>query len=395
MEHHKLELFKYLENAKLFCNQNFQQLIETYMIKKDVIPGPLNTKNLYKLIMEKFSYLFNYQFKPKSFFSDLFEIINMITGCLLDIEKSSTYYSSISIEQFCMNNTQVLTYSDALRKIRAFIGMIFVQLFLILEYMKEKLTQSIIENNIEMTQGILQCYYMQDFYSLIFMNNFNSFFSCLKEEDKITSYANSINSDQLIYQFASFIAAVSKYLQTDNPMVLAENEMIMLPILMSYENNYYNRREHKDFLEKSVDILFTQMNFNEPPSEWIIYKVMRVFHSIYNINFDFLKDFEDLLFTKIENAGTSSFIRKKDSIRRNYQGDMEVAEVETRKLQILVKFLQTFSWTNTKRQGEVIYKFISVIEEIKRMKYNLEKSYHEEMNKRRDPSAYNRNKFMI
>ena len=45
--------------------------------------------------------------------------------------------------------------------------------------------------------------------------------------------------------------------------------------------------------------------------------------------------------------------------------------------------------------GEVIYKFISVIEEIKRMKYNLEKSYHEEMNKRRDPSAYNRNKFMI
>ena len=151
MEHHKLELFKYLENAKLFCNQNFQQLIETYMIKKDVIPGPLNTKNLYKLIMEKFSYLFNYQFKPKSFFSDLFEIINMITGCLLDIEKSSTYYSSISIEQFCMNNTQVLTYSDALRKIRAFIGMIFVQLFLILEYMKEKLTQSIIENNVEMT----------------------------------------------------------------------------------------------------------------------------------------------------------------------------------------------------------------------------------------------------
>ena len=392
MEQQKLELIQYLENAKMFSNQNFEELIQSYMTKKDFIPGPLNTKNLYKLIMEKFSYLFNYQFKPKSFFSDLFDIINMITGCLLDIEKSSTYYSSISIEQFSMNNTQVLTYSDALRKLRAFIGMIFVQLFLILEYMKEKLTQSIIENNIEMTQGILQCHCMQDFYSLIFLNNFSSFFSCLSEEVDISAYAESINNDQLIYQFASFIAAVSKFLQTDNPMVLAENEMIMVPILMSYENKYYKRKEHHDFLEKSVDILFTQMNFNEPPSEWIIYKVMRVFHSIYNINFDFLKDFEELLFDKIEGAGTSSFIRKKDSIRRNYQGDMEVAEVETRKIQILVKFLQTFSWTNTKRQGEVINKFITVIEEIKRVKYNLEKAYQEEMNKRREPSSYNRNK---
>lgn len=376
------DILKGLEYAKMFASQSLTEVLNTYLLKGSNITSSLNTKYLYNQIIEKCQSILPNHSNYPNFFSDLFDLINMITGCLSDIMPNEEYFSHRSINQFCMTDNQVITYKDALKKLRGFIGMIFVQLFVQIEYLKSILTDCILKESFEMSLGKIQQKGVQDLYSLIFANNFSMFFSCLKDEVDIEKYAKMLNSDKRIYQFASFIASVSKASLINNDQLKLENELIMLPILMSFENEYYKRAEHQSFLRKSVNLLFSHVRFKEPPNKWALYLIKRIFSSYYNINFDFLRDYEELILENFESMCISSFITKKKNIK-NFDREKRGAETEKNKILIVVKFLQTFKWVDNKKYEAVMSKFIKLAEDINKEEERFKNECDNELNRRR------------
>lgn len=360
------EITTFLETCKGYYQNTFYQSFDIYSYHGENSAIPLHTRNLYITILEKVKSLFlNPETSmPSNFFSELFNLINIISSCLEDVPLTDTitYYSNNSISKFAMTLSNSSNYKETLYKIRSFLGMIFLQLFNISNQMISSLSQSIIENNIEMYYGLIQQNDYQDFYNLFFQTDFTQYFNNIS----IPKNSVMLNTDIQIYTYAYFISVISEHLVDISEQFQAENDKIILMVLMSYGHKIYNEK-YKPFLSECIQIIFSQIDFHSSVNKWAIYNIMKVFSMNYSINYDFLKFFQEELIQRFSLQRNSRFIKKsfaskgKDLLAGNKK---QIAGVEIDKSKKIVKFLQNFKWINVDKVKEVTDMFINEIKYI-------------------------------
>ena len=119
------EITTFLETCKGYYQNTFYQSFDIYSYHGENSAIPLHTRNLYITILEKVKSLFlNPETSmPSNFFSELFNLINIISGCLEDVPLTDTitYYSNNSISKFAMTLSNSSNYKETLYKIRSFL----------------------------------------------------------------------------------------------------------------------------------------------------------------------------------------------------------------------------------------------------------------------------------
>ena len=373
-----------IDSAKCFYKTKLNETLFRYKKISNSISHS-HIKVQFTTIIEKITQLFkeeeqiininsvNEDSTTKPFFSELFYILKMICNCLQDVDSinKNNYFNNETISIFNLNTNSASSHTELLHQLRAFIGLIFLQLHNISSQMVYILSQSIIANKLEMYWGLLQQHSFQDFCSLYFQPDLNSFFN-IGFESKM-----SLDNDLDIYKYAHFTAMLTEHLNGFENLFQNESDKIMLMMLFSYDCSFVDKSIMSDLIKECIHTMFTQIDYNKNAESWILNKMMKIVNCNCAVQFQFVEIFQGFLLERIAVQKKFNFLKYNRNTNntggnslmignlRRHNNRISIkeddAKVEIMKCRKIILFLKNYKWIDLDKVKKVIESYNSYI----------------------------------
>lgn len=355
------EVISNLETAKSFNKEKFLTInrsissIESMGVTKHL-------KQEYLYILNKARDVFQLTESreiPNRFFVELFNLINLITGALEDVSSEDiNYYNSTSIQKFLISLHNTHNPIENLFKLRAYCGIIFLQLYTVVNRMISVLSTSLAENcDMEMYYGLIQHNNFTDFYNLIFLCDLDQLFDTRTNSTKM----QMLRTDIEIYEYAYFVSSISEILYDETLKAYLEIDIINRILLMIFlsNGNYVfisedsKKQNYNDFIKGCLMEIFTKADFRGKVENWMLYKIMKIFSMNYKINSEFLS------YVRVEILAMILSQCEDLPVRCNNRNNRERPEVwkerlrnEISKYKTFLKLVLNFSWLELKENSK-------------------------------------------